>query len=136
MLEQSAFPQLNYLHPMIILQQNGAPLAWSLHVRKALNVIKNRTWQVDWMRLALNHGLLIHQTSPNYRCNFINNLTPEILHYTWCEIDYLLDNIHATKGLHIKVYSYFVLHLVSYSFLLCFNLLFTCILFSLVTLSN
>lgn len=66
----------------------------------------------------------------------ISALTPEILYNTWREIDYRLDIIRVTEGSHIEVYYYFASNLVSYSFSLCFGFLFTCILFSAVTLSN
>ena len=34
----------------------------------------------------------------------VNNVTPQLLHNTWVEVEYQLDISHATKGSHVQVY--------------------------------
>ena len=34
----------------------------------------------------------------------VNNVTPQMLHNTWVEIDYRLDISRATNGSHVEVY--------------------------------
>lgn len=127
MLENFVFPQIEGLHPDIILQQDGAPPHWGTTVRHALDECFPGRWigrggPLSWPPRSpditpLDFFLwgyvkdIVYQTKvadidelkARIR-NAVATVDIDMLARTWQEIEHRLDILRATKGAHIEVY--------------------------------
>jgi hypothetical protein len=120
MLEQFVYPQVTDLQPNIY-QQDEAPPNWSLHVRETLTRTFLDRWigrdgPISWPTRSpdfFSWGYVkdrVYATCvpdlPTLRDrvrDVIASVIPDMLDRTWQEIEYRLDIIRATSGLHVEV---------------------------------
>lgn len=127
MLENYAVPQLEELQPDIIFQQDDAPPHPSLGVRGYLDAKFPGRWighggSINWpprspdMMTPLDFLLwgflkdFVYQVPvrdmDTLRARIIDGVsrvTSDMLANTWCEIEFRLSVLRATKGVHVEV---------------------------------
>ncbi|KFM70901.1 hypothetical protein X975_12371, partial [Stegodyphus mimosarum] len=126
-LENFVFPQLEGLKPHVFFQQDGAPPHWGTIVRSSLNDQFTGRWigrrgLIPWPPRSpditpLDVFLWGFVKDNVYRrrgsntddlkariTTAIASVDADMLIGTWCEIEYRLDILRATKGAHVEVH--------------------------------
>jgi hypothetical protein len=126
MLRLYAISQLEHLQPNVFFQQDSAPPHWLLDVRQALNATFPGHWighgPTDWPPRSPDNTPLdfflwsnvkdrIYVTKVrDLRARIVEaagTITPDMLQWTWAELEYRLAILRVTNGAHAKVYRFF-----------------------------